>query len=341
MCPKSLSLVVPVFNLEALIEHLETELSKLRGSDVEIILVDDGSTDRTAQLLADLTRVWEDITLVTLTENRGAGVARNLGFPRATGTYTLFFDADDFLHPEAIFRTIEALDETGADASINAYDFIRDESTISTGMNATDDYLWKRRAALRAGGPFHISDCPDFLRFTNFPWNKLIRTSRYQERDLGPLFGETKVNNDIQGHWTILLHARGLIASDLKTVTHRVSGARDHLSNRFGGERLQLFSALQLLHEALKERADPQAQYRTEYWQFARQMTDWAHSRLDRKYEGEFQRMRHDLVARISFSEMHDLVKAGEEDTYHWVLNSTDWERVDAFDFGHNHMLQC
>lgn len=324
MTSKILSLVVPVYKLAPHIEHLETELSKLDRADVQIILVDDGSTDGTAAALADLASVWDDIVVITRRENRGAGVARNIGFPHATGTYTLFFDADDFLHPEMIFHTIDALDRSGANASINLYDFIRDESDVATGMNMLDRHIWKEYAQVIEGDVFHITQAPEFLRFTNFPWNKLIRTAHFKAMNLTPFFGETKVNNDIQGHWNILLNANELIVSDRKIVTHRISGARDHLSKQFGRERLEIFAALDLLYKSLKSDPDVLQRFGGTYWAFVRQMTEWAASRLDEPYQDEFRRRRRDLVYRISLEELRNVRRAGEGDTYQWLLEFMD-----------------
>jgi len=319
-----LSVVTPVYNVAGHVDHLETELSKLRGSDVQIILVDDGSTDGSGDALVRLRSVWDDIIVITCPVNRGAGVARNLGFPHATGRYTLFFDADDFLHAGALFQTIEILDKCQADASINIYDFIRDGDNVATGMNAIDLYMWKRRERGFVGTPFHINAGAEFLRFTNFPWNKLIRTDHYQRLELAPFFGETKVNNDIQGHWNILMNARRLILVDQKIVTHRMSGARDHLSSRFGRERLEIFDALQSLHATIKREPGRLARFGEQYWAFVRQMTNWAGGRLDGQYQPAFRRRRRDLVARVSFDELHNIIQAGEAETYQWLLNSMD-----------------
>ena len=321
---KLLSVVVPAFNLEAEIEHLETELSKLDQADAQIIIVDDGSTDGTADVLACVERTGDDVLIVSSPKNKGAGAARNLGFPHATGRYTLFFDADDFLHVDGIRDTIQILERSGADASINVYDFIRDGSDIATGMNAVDHKIWNLHAARLMDRAFHITDCPEFLQFTNFPWNKLIRTAHYQSIKLAPFFGETRVNNDIQGHWNILLNARKLVVVDRKIVTHRISGERDHLSKKFGGERLEIFAALDLLLDTLRDDPKSQSRFSPEYWSFARQMTDWAASRLDDKHRGAFQKLLKDLVQRISFSELCSLMEARERGTYLWLLDSMD-----------------
>ena len=324
MTSKYLSVVVPVHNLAADVEHLETELSKLDRSEVEIILVDDSSTDGTASVLKNLKAVWDDIVVIRTPSNLGAGGARNLGFPLASGSYTLFFDSDDFLHPEEIFETAAILEESGADASINVYDFIRDGSDVTTGMNMIDHDIWGTHSSQLSGRTFHIREAPKFLRFTNFPWNKMIRTAHYQSLNLAPFFGETKVNNDILGHWNILLNARKIVMVDRKIVTHRMSGARDHLSKRFGAERLEIFSALRALHDLLKTDPGGLAQFGATYWSFAMQMTNWAGARLDDQFQTAFRASCRDLVRGASLPEVCDVMEAREKDTYRWLMDLMD-----------------
>ena len=84
------------------------------------------------------------------TTNRGAGVARNHGFERATGRYTLFFDADDEIHPAALTAAIEALDDTAADVAMMPYRYRRGHSPQSEEMNSFDAAVWGQYASSRA-----------------------------------------------------------------------------------------------------------------------------------------------------------------------------------------------
>ncbi len=322
MSAKKISVIVPVYNLESHFRHLETELSKLDRAAVEIILVNDGSTDETGRFLVDLRTVWDEILVIECEENRGAGAARNLGFSRATGEYTLFFDADDFLHPENIWHTIDLLDASRADASMNVYDFIREGDRITTGMNAFDHQLWKAVYPRFHGKTFAIDACPELLRFTNFPWNKVIRTSYYKQLRLRPFFGETRVNNDVHGHWNTLLHARKLLLVDEKIVTHRIYQNENHISKQFGAERLEMFDALQLLRSLTIAGSAERKWLGREYWLFARKLVEWGESHMDKRFRADF-RCRLKALARLaSIADLRDLVEAGEGDTCTWILES-------------------
>jgi len=318
---KTLSVIVPVFNMVDHVGHLGGELSKLAGSDAEVIIVDDGSDDGTVEALRKIEAGDVEVSLIERAENAGAGVARNIGFPRAAGRYTLFFDADDTLHGEEIRATVDELERSGADASINRYEFVRDGQGVSTGMNVIDRALWKEYSGALGGEPFALADAPRLLEFTNYPWNKIIRTERYQALGLDPFFGRTRVNNDILGHWNTLLKARSLVLVDRTIVTHHVSGARDHLSNLFGRERFDLFIALRSVHDML--RADPALgeRHAAAFWSLAKRLVTWAEDKLRADVAEEFARESRALAGEISFAELLATHGSDTAETYRWIMD--------------------
>ncbi|MDO5705242.1 MAG: glycosyltransferase, partial [Paracoccus sp. (in: a-proteobacteria)] len=90
-----ISFVVPVFNAARHLEKLAAEILSLRGHglNVELICVDDGSTDDSPAILADLATRHDEVTALSSPGNQGAGLARNLGWNHVRGRYTIFFDA--------------------------------------------------------------------------------------------------------------------------------------------------------------------------------------------------------------------------------------------------------
>lgn len=107
-----LSVIIPAFNAAPYIE--ETLRSVLaQGIDtMEVIVVDDGSTDATA----DLVRGLADPRIHLTTQmNAGVCAARNTGLERARGTYITFLDADDAMEPDAMQRKIALLEARGVD----------------------------------------------------------------------------------------------------------------------------------------------------------------------------------------------------------------------------------
>ena len=95
----SLSIVIPVYNAEPYLVPCVESIFKQTFSDYELILVDDGSTDRSGELCDELAKGRENV-LVLHTENQGPAPARNLGLSRASGTYLGFVDQDDLVHPQ-------------------------------------------------------------------------------------------------------------------------------------------------------------------------------------------------------------------------------------------------
>lgn len=101
------SVIVPVFNAEQfLAKTLESVLSQTYA-DIELIVVDDGSTDGSARILADYT---DHICLIRQA-NAGQSAARNAGARIATGRYLAFLDGDDIWYPEKLSREVKVFNE--------------------------------------------------------------------------------------------------------------------------------------------------------------------------------------------------------------------------------------
>ena len=101
-----LSIVVPCYNEgKDIVKNIETvkEYLKSKNIDHELILVDDGSTDNTAELIESI----EGVTAFTYTPNKGKGYAVKYGIEHASGDYTLFMDADLSTDLSAIEKVIE------------------------------------------------------------------------------------------------------------------------------------------------------------------------------------------------------------------------------------------
>jgi hypothetical protein len=109
--PGIVSIIIPCYNSERfLTETLESALAQTY-THTEIIVIDDGSTDRTAELIHRYT----DRARVELGPNRGASAARNRGTVLARGEFIQYLDADDLLTADAVARRVAALQRAGAD----------------------------------------------------------------------------------------------------------------------------------------------------------------------------------------------------------------------------------
>lgn len=104
------SVVIPVHNREAVLPRAISSVLEQDHEALDVIVVDDCSTDESAEVAAAWARRDPRLRLIRLPENRGAGGARNAGIAEARGELVAFQDSDDRWLPEKLSRQIEALD---------------------------------------------------------------------------------------------------------------------------------------------------------------------------------------------------------------------------------------
>ncbi len=116
--PGWVSVVIPVYNRSQLLHEAVTSVLEQSWRPLEIVIVDDGSSDDTAAVARGMSRVESDVVIKTVTrENGGPGAARQTGVENSIGEYVNFFDSDDLLLPHKIELQVKAL-EADADAGI-------------------------------------------------------------------------------------------------------------------------------------------------------------------------------------------------------------------------------
>ena len=89
------SVIVPVYNGKKYINKCVNSILRQTFKDIEIILVEDGSTDNTLDILKEYEKRFSNVKVIE-SSNLGAGGARNMGLDASHGEYILFVDADDF-----------------------------------------------------------------------------------------------------------------------------------------------------------------------------------------------------------------------------------------------------
>ncbi|MBR2684403.1 MAG: glycosyltransferase [Atopobiaceae bacterium] len=109
-----ISVIIPVYNVEAYLDECLTSLEAQDFTDFEAICVNDGSPDRSRTVLARWEARVPGLRIVDK-ENGGVSSARNVGLDCARGDYVCFLDGDDRLAPQALGIIVRALDESGAD----------------------------------------------------------------------------------------------------------------------------------------------------------------------------------------------------------------------------------
>lgn len=92
-----LSIIVPVYNVEKYLEECLESIYKIKNINFEVILVNDGSTDNSLEILEKYKKNYEKITKIINKKNGGLSSARNVGIEQAKGEYLAFIDSDDII----------------------------------------------------------------------------------------------------------------------------------------------------------------------------------------------------------------------------------------------------
>lgn len=110
-----ISVIVPVYNAEKTIKKCLEQLINQIYTNTEVIVIDDGSTDKSASICKEF-----NVTLLSQPHS-GAGVARNLGIKSSSGKYLFFADADDYLESNALSCMVSAMENSNTDLLVFGY----------------------------------------------------------------------------------------------------------------------------------------------------------------------------------------------------------------------------
>lgn len=108
------SIVIPVYNAEKYLDRCIRSVTSQTHPSLELILVDDGSTDRSSEICGEWANRMEWIRVIHQ-NNLGAGYARNTGLKHATGEYVLFVDSDDYIAPATVEKALQLAQQEQAE----------------------------------------------------------------------------------------------------------------------------------------------------------------------------------------------------------------------------------
>lgn len=184
------SVIIPIYNNETYLrEGLDSILAQT-VKELEIICVDDGSTDSSCSILEEYAQ--KDARIKTIRQkNQGAGAARNNGFLHATGEYVYYFDSDDLCDKGLLAKTVSIADKKNAD--IVCFNFESFDAEGHRDIRKGIHFEWLPSDVT----VFNYRTCPNrILSVMNpTPWNKLYRRTFIQKNNLR--YEEITSTNDI------------------------------------------------------------------------------------------------------------------------------------------------
>lgn len=238
----TLSVVIPAFNAG---DHIEACLrSVLTQKDVslEVLVVDDGSTDDTIEKISGCADGDDRVTVLS-GANEGPALARNKGLDAARGTYIAFVDADDEVLPRAYSLLVDSLERTGSDIATGSY--IRFGKMGRSRPNLTARVHSRQRLAVR------LSDMPELLEEPVL-WNKVYRRG-FWNRHVGQMWGFPNYE-DQEPVYRALVGAEAIDVLTDDVYAWRLAEGRDTRSQR-KAELTDLQSKLEVI-DALRATLD-------------------------------------------------------------------------------------
>ncbi len=244
---KKVSVIIPVYNSEEFLRQCLDSLINQTLEDIEIICVDDGSTDGSRDILEEYARGDERVRVI-VQKNKYAGVARNNGMKSAEGEYLIFLDSDDFFAPDLLEKTYNQAVSTDADVVLfgaKKYDMLSGEY-IDTPHYFNRRYLPEQTV-------FSGTDVPDrlFLLTTPCPWTKLFRREFVSSENLR--FQPIQNSNDVYFVLTALAVARRISYVDDDLVYYRV-GRKENLQSGKDKNPTLFFEAYRAVYDELTKR---------------------------------------------------------------------------------------
>ena len=224
-----LSVVIPVFNAQEYLRECLNSILSQTFKDIEVICVDDGSTDASLDILKEYAQRDQRVCVLSQ-KNKHAGVARNYGASAATGDYIHFMDADDLLYGADVYEHLFSLMEQ--------YGF---ENVIRFRAEAFDCNTGKKlKGKYYEGNSFEYNRIYDFsnvntlssflcLKASVVPWQGFVRRDFMKENHLQ--FNDLYSCNDRSFFISSVLLAGKLLLLDVFGVKHRVNN-RDSLVGR-------------------------------------------------------------------------------------------------------------
>ena len=189
------SVIIPVYNVEKYIRQTLDSVVNQTFKDIEIIIVDNKSTDNTLKIIEEYAKNDDRFVIYRNSENLKQGIARNFGVKMARGEYIFFIDGDDYMELNAIERLYERITQTDADITICTWNQF-DDLTGKIDKNHVYAKL-KQIPEEFDDKTFNWRDIKDSVFWqTSVPWDKMYKRDFLIKKDVkfpGGIFFEDNV----------------------------------------------------------------------------------------------------------------------------------------------------
>ncbi|MDD4112285.1 MAG: CDP-glycerol glycerophosphotransferase family protein [Herbinix sp.] len=236
------SIIMPVYNVERYLRHCLDSLFSQTLEVIEIIAVNDGSTDNSLSILEEYQRNKPEIMTVYTTENRGVSHARNFGMTKARGKYVQFVDSDDFIEKDMCEKLYKKAIADDNDMVIcTRYNVYED---IHTGMLKRDHI--KLELINSSFNPY--DEKYELAHILPFPWDKLYKRELLE----GMEFPENMRFEDLVFVYQVVVKAKNIGVVNEPLYNYRKTTQGGFL-NTFSKQTLDIIKAFELVFDYMEK----------------------------------------------------------------------------------------
>lgn len=170
---KLVTVVVPIYNVEETLRECIQSIRNQTYRHLEVILVNDGSTDRSLEICKDMKNSDSRISIIDK-KNGGLSSARNAGIDQATGEYICFIDSDDWIEKDFIQLLVQGIEEKQADISVVGIVKVTDFNKINFKTETFENWFeYSRKQAMK------VLFTSNLISYS--AWNKLYKRRLFTE----------------------------------------------------------------------------------------------------------------------------------------------------------------
>lgn len=235
------SVILPVYNVQQYLEQCLESLVNQTLEDIEIIAINDGSTDNSGDILKRYCAKYPHKLRQVTTENNGLSAARNLGISLAQGEYLICIDSDDFVEPEMLEVLYNQAKENDCDAAICAYQRVYEDGR--------EPYPISLKVTVPYNQPMNYDY--EMLRLSPYAWNKMFR--REMLINSGIFYPVGMKYEDIGAIYPWLAHAKRITLTDKVLYNYRFGRPNSIMSDRVANCQ-DMLASLKICTELVRER---------------------------------------------------------------------------------------
>ncbi len=174
-----ISIIVPVYNREKYIDRCIKSLISQSYKNIEIICVNDGSTDNSLDILNSYAKKDKRIKIINNPQNMGIGYSRNAGIKASTAEYIMWCDSDDWFEKHTCKKMLKAIINSGADLAECSAKIIFDKENLGVRKYWNKNKDWELKSSGKKEVNLSIVDSTG-----KFLWNKIIKKSIITKNNL-------------------------------------------------------------------------------------------------------------------------------------------------------------